>query len=113
MTREFLNKLAEMGKSDEPFSVATVIKIEGSASAKPGSKAIFDQNGKRIIGWVGGGCAESETSAEAINALVDGKTRIIEIDLDDEVLGAGMPCGGTMEVYIEQYLLKSELLIIL
>ncbi|OLS21455.1 MAG: putative xanthine dehydrogenase subunit A [Candidatus Heimdallarchaeota archaeon LC_2] len=112
MSKEFLNKLAEMGESKEPFVLATVIDTEGSSSAKPGSKAIFDKNGKRVTGWVGGGCAESETSHESINAILDGKPRIIDIDLDDEVLGAGMPCGGSMRVYVEPYLVKSELLII-
>ena len=38
--------------------------------------------------------------------MESGETDIIEIDLDDEVLGAGMPCGGHMRVYIEPSLPK-------
>ena len=34
------------------------------------------------------------------------------MDLDDEVLGVGMPCGGTMEVYIEAFRPRPELLIV-
>jgi xanthine dehydrogenase accessory factor len=34
-------------------------------------------------------------------AMADGATRIVTADLDDEVLGVGMPCGGIMDVYIE------------
>ena len=112
MTKEFFEKANELNHQREPFAVATVIKIEGSASAKPGSKAIIDKSGQTLLGWVGGGCAESAVRQEALESLADGQTRIIPIDLDDEVLGVGMPCGGMMEVYIEPYLPKPELLIV-
>lgn len=112
MNKEFFEKINELSRQSEPFAVATVIKIEGSASAKPGAKAIIDKNGKILIGWVGGGCAESAVSQEALNSLEDGQTRILPIDLDDEVLGVGMPCGGMMEVYVEPYLPQPELLIV-
>ena len=112
MNEELLEKLTEMQKAREPFVVATVIRVEGSTSAKPGAKAIIDKNGKTLIGWVGGGCAESAVSQEALACLEDEQTRIVPIDLDDEVLGVGMPCGGMMEVYVEPYLPKPELLIV-
>jgi len=111
MSKEFFKKLNELSSENKPFAVATVIKIEGSASAKPGSKAIIDINGKLLLGWIGGGCAESTVQYEALESFKDGKTRIVSLDLDDEVLGIGMPCGGMMEVYIEPYLPKPELLI--
>jgi xanthine dehydrogenase accessory factor len=38
-----------------------------------------------------------------------GKTTVIDIDLDDEILGAGMPCGGSMRVYVEPVLPKPVL----
>jgi xanthine dehydrogenase accessory factor len=38
-----------------------------------------------------------------------GRTAILEIDLDDEVLGAGMPCGGHMRVYVEPVLPRPSL----
>lgn len=112
MSKEFFNKLAELSARDEPFAVATVVKIEGSASAKPGSKAIIEASGKTVLGWVGGGCAESAVREEALASLEDGQPRMITLDLEDEVLGVGMPCGGTMQVYIEPFLPKPELLIV-
>ena len=33
------------------------------------------------------------------------------MDLDDEVLGVGMPCGGKMDVYIEPHFPPRSLLI--
>jgi len=65
-----------------------------------------------VLGWVGGGCAESAVRQEALESLKDGQTRIITLDLTDEVLGVGMPCGGVMKIYIEPFLPKPELLIV-
>lgn len=38
-----------------------------------------------------------------------GEPRIVEVDLNDEVLGAGMPCGGSMEVFVEPVLPATRL----
>ena len=101
MAKEFLDYLISIRQQNVPYAVATVIDVVGSTSAKTGSKALIDQNGRVVTGWVGGGCAESSTCHAAEKCMESGKTDIIEIDLDDEVLGAGMPCGGHMRVYIE------------
>ncbi|SVD17279.1 uncharacterized protein METZ01_LOCUS370133, partial [marine metagenome] len=37
---------------NEPFAIATVIAVKGSTSAKTGNKAIYDRNGKRVIGYI-------------------------------------------------------------
>jgi len=101
MAKEFLDHLLAMREQNVPYAVATVIDVVGSTSAKTGSKALIDQNGQVVTGWVGGGCAESAACHAALESIETGETDIIEIDLDDEVLGAGMPCGGHMRVYIE------------
>jgi xanthine dehydrogenase accessory factor len=108
---EFSAKLAELLAARRPFAVATVIRVRGSASAKPGAKALIDEAGRNVFGWVGGGCAESLVREEALRALQDRATRIVTADLDDEVLGVGMPCGGAMDVYIEPVLPKPSLVI--
>jgi xanthine dehydrogenase accessory factor len=61
---------------------------------------------------VGGGCAEATCCRAAIEALADGMTRVVEIDMEDEVLGVGMPCGGSMRVYVEPVLAKPALWIL-
>ena len=101
MAKEFLDHLISMRQQNVSYAVATVIDVVGSTSAKTGSKALIDANGRVVTGWVGGGCAESSTCLAAEKCMASGETDIIEIDLDDEVLGAGMPCGGHMRVYIE------------
>ena len=106
MAKEFLDYLISIRQQNVAYAVATVIDVVGSTSAKTGSKALIDANGRVVTGWVGGGCAESSTCLAAQKCIESGETDIIEIDLDDEVLGAGMPCGGHMRVYIEPSLPK-------
>lgn len=104
MPREILDVLMEMRAKGQPFAVATVVETDGSVSAKTGAKAVIDAEGRVVAGWVGGGCAESTTCNAALQCLANGQTAVIDVDLDDEVLGAGMPCGGRMRVYVEPVL---------
>jgi xanthine dehydrogenase accessory factor len=104
-------KAAELSAQCKAFAVATVVRVEGSTSARRGSKAIIDTNGKLIVGWVGGGCAESAVRSEALRCLKLAQPVVLIVDMTDEILGVGMPCGGKMEVYIEPILPKPELLI--
>ena len=101
MKQEFIDHLIDIRSQNVPYAVATVIEVVGSTSAKTGSKALIDQHGRIVTGWVGGGCAESTACHAALESIESGEARIIDIDLDDEVLGVGMPCGGHMRVYVE------------
>jgi len=88
----------------QPFALATVIETEGSTSARTSAKAIFDAEGGVVLGWVGGGCAQSTVAHAALESLRTQSSQIVELDLNDEVLGTGMPCGGSMKVYVEPVL---------
>ncbi|RZA06243.1 MAG: XdhC family protein [Proteobacteria bacterium] len=103
MGSEFYERVGALKTAGRPFAVATVINVKGSASAKAGSKAIIDEHGKNIFGWVGGGCAETFVAENALAAMAEGRTRIVQADLDDEIFGLGMPCGGVMDIYIEPH----------
>lgn len=109
MAKEILDVLTEMREKGKPYAVATVVETIGSASAKTGSKAVIDYEGMVVAGWVGGGCAESTTCNEALRCIESGESSVIDIDLNDEVLGAGMPCGGSMRVYVEPVLPRPTL----
>ncbi|HYA39193.1 MAG TPA: XdhC family protein [Candidatus Methylomirabilis sp.] len=104
MAKEILDVLVEMRAKGQPFAVATVVETTGSVSAKTGAKAVIDAEGRVVAGWVGGGCAEATTCNAALQCLANGKSAVIDVDLDDEVLGAGMPCGGRMRIYVEPVL---------
>lgn len=108
---DIYSKAAELTTQRTPFAIATVVRVEGSSSARRGSKALIDLQGKIIMGWVGGGCAESAVRSEALKTLRSGNPQLITLDMQDEVLGVGMPCGGMMDVYIEPVLPQPELVI--
>ncbi len=112
MFSDLYNKAAELAAQGKPFAIATVVWVEGSSSARRGSKAIIDSQGKLVLGWVGGGCAESAVKNEALKSIETEKSQLITLDMRDEELGVGMPCGGKMEVFIEPVLPEPELLIV-
>lgn len=112
MSSDLYSKAAEISAQRQPFAIATVVRAQGSSSAKQGSKAIIDAQGKMVMGWVGGGCAESAVRAEALKCIEQERPQFITLDMQDELLGVGMPCGGVMDVYIEPVLPKPELLIV-
>jgi xanthine dehydrogenase accessory factor len=108
---DFYAKAAELAAQGTAFAVATVVRVEGSSSARRGSKAIIDADGKLLLGWIGGGCAESAVRSEAQRCLELGQPLVITLDMTDALLGVGMPCGGKMDVYIEPVMPNPELLI--
>jgi len=112
MFADLYAKAAELAAQGRSFAVATVVRVEGSSSARRGSKAIIDQDGRLLEGWVGGGCAESAVKNEALKCIAQKLPALITLDMTDELLGVGMPCGGKMDVYIEPVLPRPELLIV-
>jgi len=112
MSMDVLKLASEMASQKRPFAVATVVRVEGSSSAKRGSKALIDAQGKIVAGWVGGGCAESAVRHQALKCIASDRPQVITLDMTDELLGVGMPCGGVMDVYIEPVLPRPELLIV-
>ncbi len=112
MSSELYSKAAELASRGEHFAIATVVRVEGSSAARRGSKAIIDSSGKLLLGWIGGGCAESAIRSEALKCIETEMPRMITVDMSDEQLGIGMPCGGTMDIFIEPVLPKPELLIV-
>jgi xanthine dehydrogenase accessory factor len=102
--KDIIEALRDMQTGGRRYAMATVIETSGSVSAALGAKVVIDHNGDIVAGWIGGGCAESITRQFALEAMSDGNSRVIELDMNDEVLGTGMPCGGSMRVFVEAIL---------
>ena len=107
----FLKEALKIDSKERPYAVATVISVNGSSSGKVGDKAIFDKKGYRLMGYVGGGCIENRASDTAIETLINGIPKIIEIDLDSDSVGMGIPCGGSMSILVEPQMIDSVILI--
>lgn len=98
---DWLTALVTQTGTRQACAVATVVSIEGSVSAHVGAKAVFDNHGRLLAGWVGGGCAQGRVAEAAVETLKDGQGRLLALDLRSEVLGVGMPCGGEMTVFVD------------
>jgi len=99
--KDLFEMIAELKEQNKSFAIATVIAVQGSSSAKTGDKAIYDQNGKRVIGYIGGGCVESRVGKTVIESLADNQTRMVDVNLDSDDMELGIPCGGIMTVFVE------------
>ncbi|NPV76774.1 MAG: XdhC family protein [Anaerolineae bacterium] len=104
-------EMADIERKGDAAALCTIIEAKGSAPRHVGSKMIVFPDG-RIIGSVGGGLMESRVIEEAMAALSDGKTRVLEYRLVDPSKGDVGICGGQVEVYIEPLLPKPQVVII-
>lgn len=104
---------------EEPFVLATVVAYKNPQSAKPGSKAIIKADGS-MTGWVGGGCVQPIVLREAKQALQTGQPKLLTISPDAPredwkgVQSFRMTCegGGSLEIYLEPFLPKPQLVIV-
>lgn len=82
-------------------ALATVLQTWGSAPRRVGAQLAVSGDG-RIEGSVSGGCVEGAVITEALDALVDGKHRVLEFGVsDDDAFAVGLACGGTIHVLVE------------
>ena len=93
--------MAKMKGENCPFAMTTVIAVKGSTSAKIGDKALYDSDGKRITGYIGGGCVENRVGQTVVESLADNQTRMIDVNLDSDDMELGIPCGGMMTIFVE------------
>jgi xanthine dehydrogenase accessory factor len=118
---ELLELVTELRRRAEPFALATVVRCEPPTSAKPGAKALIRADGS-VVGWVGGACAEPVVVREALNALRDGRPRLVGLvgeggrgrGRTEGILDYPMTChsGGTLEIYVEPYLPRPQLVLV-
>jgi xanthine dehydrogenase accessory factor len=94
-------KLLETLAAGQGLALATIVETEGSAPQVPGASAIFSEAGL-VVGTVGGGLLEARVESIAVEALLDGKARLVTIRLDaDPSDMEGAICGGTARVLID------------
>lgn len=103
--------IAEIEKTGDAAALCTIIKTRGSTPRHEGSKMLVYPDG-RFIGTVGGGEIESRVMQEALESLVDGKTRKLDYSMVNPEKGDPGICGGQVEVYVEPILPKPLVVVI-
>src|SRR6266480_1346502 len=108
--REILDQLIRWrDRGDEHMALATVVATRNSAPRPVGSKLAVSEQGE-LAGSVSGGCVESEVFEEARAVLAGGASRLLSYGISDEqAWSVGLPCGGEIDVFVEQVAL-AELL---
>lgn len=82
-------------------ALATVVETWGSAPRQAGSQLAISGEGE-IMGSVSGGCVEGAVVTEALEALADGRPRLLTFGVsDDTAFAVGLACGGTIRVLVE------------
>ncbi|WP_420569764.1 XdhC family protein [Thalassovita sp.] len=82
-------------------ALATVVETWGSAPRRVGSQLAVSGEGE-IEGSVSGGCVEGAVVVEALEAMEDGKARVLEFGVSDgDAFAVGLACGGTIRVLVE------------
>jgi xanthine dehydrogenase accessory factor len=110
---------ASLYEEGRPCALVTVVWRRGPSSGRPGAKAVILPDGT-IRGWLGGACAESTVVREALEALTDGRCRLLFLGPPEEVgerrgvVSIPMACEseGAMEVHVEP-LIPPPLLVII
>lgn len=110
----------ELQQRGVPFATAVVVRSERPTSAGPGDRAIITADGV-LHGWIGGSCAQPTVVRAALDAIRDGRCRLVRLSPDPgaEALPPGyeevpMTCfsGGTLDVHIEPQAPQPRLLIV-
>lgn len=90
----------------EALTLATVVRVEGSAYRHPGARLLLGSEGPRI-GCVSGGCLEGDLQIRAAEVRAEGRARLLRYDLRgdlDLIWGTGSGCEGVAEVLLEPVL---------
>jgi xanthine dehydrogenase accessory factor len=99
--REVLPVLAEWHAAGRPAALATVVRTFHSAPRPVGAAMAIAADGT-VVGSVSGGCVEGAVYAAALDVISSGVPRLESYGVsDDDAFAAGLPCGGTIDVFIE------------
>jgi xanthine dehydrogenase accessory factor len=101
--KDVIGKLDEWTARGERVAVATVVGVKRSAPRPPGAKMAVNEGGE-VSGAVSGGCVEGAVVEAAAEVLASGEPRLLHFGIaDSEAWDVGLPCGGEIDVFVEEY----------
>jgi xanthine/CO dehydrogenase XdhC/CoxF family maturation factor len=99
---EILQQAAQWLGAGKGVALATVVKTWGSSPRPAGAKLAVSEDGA-FVGSVSGGCVEGAVIEQAIEAIRDGKPRLLDFGVSDEqAWEVGLACGGKIEIFVER-----------
>ena len=103
--------LAKLEQENGAGALCLIIRSSGSTPRHTGSKMLVYADGS-FVGTVGGGELENRVIAEARQAILDGRSRLLEYNMTDPQRGDPGICGGQVEVFVEPIQPKPTLVVI-
>ena len=100
MPPSIFRALVELEEQNQAAALCMIVRSRGSTPRHASSKMLVYPDG-HILGTVGGGEIENRVIAEARQAMLDGKPRLVEYQMTDPARGDAGVCGGQVEVYVE------------
>jgi xanthine dehydrogenase accessory factor len=100
--QEILRDIERWMSRGERFALATVIATRRSAPRPIGAKLAVSEQGE-MAGSVSGGCVENEVYGCAREVLDGAQPQLLTYGISDDLaLSVGLPCGGEIDVFVEQ-----------
>ena len=101
--KDVIAKVDEWTARGERVAVATVVAVKRSAPRPPGAKMAVTEGGE-VSGAVSGGCVEGAVVEVAADVLASGEPRLVHYGIaDSDARDVGLPCGGEIDVFVEEY----------
>jgi xanthine dehydrogenase accessory factor len=101
--RDVLGELMAWWDAGETVGVGTVVATFSSAPRPAGASMLVGPDGT-AVGSVSGGCVEGAVVEVAAEVLRGDGPRLLHFGIaDSEAWDVGLPCGGEIDVYVEEY----------
>ena len=98
---EVLAEAASWREAGRKVALATVVSTWGSSPRPVGSQLAVDESGA-MAGSVSGGCIEGAVVTEALEVIRDGKPRLLDFGVTNELAWeVGLACGGRIQLFVE------------
>jgi xanthine/CO dehydrogenase XdhC/CoxF family maturation factor len=101
-SEDVLEQAATWKAAGKGVALATVVSTWGSSPRPVGSQLAVDEGGE-FVGSVSGGCIEGAVVQEALEAIADGKPRLLNFGITNaQAWEVGLACGGKVEVFVDR-----------
>jgi xanthine dehydrogenase accessory factor len=101
--KDVLEDVTAWTERGDRVAIATVVQVKRSAPRAPGAKMAVNEHGE-VSGAVSGGCVEGAVVEAAAEVLGGAGPKLLHFGIaDSEAWDVGLPCGGEIDVFVEQY----------
>lgn len=101
--RDIVNAFNDAQRQGRRTALATVVHVEGSSYRRPGARMLVEDDGT-LTGAISGGCLEGDALRKALQAINDGRNKLVTyntLDDDDVQFGVQLGCNGIVHILFE------------